>query len=51
MKQLKLCCPRKKSVVGDIQEELGRVKQERDLATVGGERAREREWGGGGGGG
>ena len=44
MKQLKLCCPRKKSVVGDLQEELGRVKQERDLATVGGEeRARERE--------
>ena len=36
VKQLELCCLRRQrvSTVGDLQEELGRVKQERDIAKV-----------------
>ena len=45
LKQLKLCCLRKQSttLAGDLQEELGRVKQERDLAKVGGGRGSKSE--------
>ena len=49
-KQLKVCCLRKQSVssVGDLQEEVLRVKQERDLAMVGREEGREGERSGSG---